>query len=496
MSVIKQILLSIVVLVIAGGGWYAWDRNLIPFLPRAAASGPAGQAGGGLVVGPGGQGGPGAFIVGPGGFGFPGGPGGGANSRAPAPIVAAAVTLDDDGFEVKAIGTAAAAKAITIYPQVSGVLSEILFRPGQAVAAGQTLVKLADADQQVAVQKAKITLDAAQAALDRAEQLSRANTITAAALSDARTNFTRAQIDYQTAQLEAGKRTITAPFAGTTGLSGVTVGDLVGSSKAITTLDDVSTVLVAFDVPERASGKVAVGHEVIAATEALPGTAFLGRISAVDSRVDPTARTLRVEATLPNEANVLKPGMAVAISMAFPGEMRPVVPSLSIQYDRNGAYVWKVDNGVVKRVGVDVIDRRSGTVLVVANLQPGDLIAAEGIQRLRENARVNVIDDGSSGAAETPVASVTPEPAATPPAVTGTPAAGNRPPGTAGGPGGNRPQGGAQGAAGATGGPGAATRGPGGTVVRPGTPGAGQGLPPAQQPPAGAAPAATGAQRG
>jgi RND family efflux transporter MFP subunit len=441
MSVFKQILLSIVVLAIAAGGWYAWDRNMIPFLPRTtvAAGGAAGAGGF--------PGGPGGFVGGPGGFGgIPGAPAaGGAAARAPAPIVAAAVTLDDDGFEVKAIGTAAASKAITIYPQVTGIVAEVSFKPGQVVTAGQTLIKLVDADQQVAQQKAKITLDAAQAAYDRAEQLAKANAVTAAALSDARTNLTKAQIDYQTSQLDVAKRVVTAPFAGTTGLSGVTVGDLATSNKAITTLDDVTSVLVAFDIPERASGKVAVGQEVMAKTEALPGKTFVGMISAVDSRVDATARTLRVEAKLPNDANVLKPGMAVAITMEFPGEMRPVVPSLSVQYDRTGAYVWRVENNVVKRVAVDVIDRRSGTVIVVANLKAGDLIASEGIQRLRENTRVNVVDDGSGGlpvAPSTPVAAVTPESGAAPTGVTGAPAGANRGGQGATGPsGGNRPQG-------------------------------------------------------
>jgi RND family efflux transporter MFP subunit len=470
MSVVKQILLSIVVLAIAGGLWFAYDRNMIPFLPNKPATTPGG--GGGFPGGP------------PGGFagGFPGAPGGaGANARAPAPIIAAAVTADDDGFEVRAIGTVAANQAITIYPQVTGIVSEIGFSPGMPVKAGQALFHLTNSDEQVALQKAKVALDSAQAAFDRSSQLAKANTVTAAALNDAQTTLTNAQIGYQTAQLALDKKTVAAPFAGTTGLSTVTVGDLVTSNKALTTLDDLSTVAVSFDVPERASGRVAVGQEVAATTSALTGKNFTGMISAVDSRVDPTARTLRVEAKLPNDANSLKPGMAVTITMAFPGEMHPVVPSLSIQYDRNGAYVWKVDNGVVHRVGVDVIDRRSGTVIVTASLKPGDLVASEGLQRLRENARVNVVDDGSGGAPgatqpAAPVASAVPEPV-TPPA-NGAPAGAG-----AGGPGANRPQGaGGAGAGGnrpagaGAGGPGAAAgAGAGGAGAAAGAAGGGAG---------------------
>src|SRR6266446_2182396 len=135
MSVFKQILLSIVVLAIAGGLWYAYDRNMIPFLPNK----PLTAAGGG----PGGF--PGGFGGFPGGPGGPGGPPGGANARAPAPIVATAVTSDDDGFEVRAIGTVAASKAVTIYPQMSGIVSDVGFTPGMVVKAGQPLVRLLNA---------------------------------------------------------------------------------------------------------------------------------------------------------------------------------------------------------------------------------------------------------------------------------------------------------------------------------------------------------------
>jgi RND family efflux transporter MFP subunit len=477
MSVTKQILLSFLVLVIAGGLWFAYDRNMLPFLSQ-------GKATAGVGGGPGGFGG--GFAA------FAGGAG-----RGPSPITAAAVTTDTDALEVKAIGTVAASKAITIDPQVTGVVADMGFTPGTPVPAGQALFHLTSSDEQVALQKAKVALDSAQSAFDRTQQLAKANTVTTAALNDAQTTLTNAQIGYQTAQLALDKKTVTAPFAGTPGLANVTVGDLVTSNKALTTLDDLSTVEISFDVPERASDQVAVGQQVTAMTEALPGKSFVGTISAVDSRVDPTARTLRVEATLPNDANALKPGMAVTATMEFPGAMYPVVPSLAIQYDRNGSYVWKVDTAanVVHRVGVTVVDRRSGTVIVVADLKPGDLVASEGIQRLRENAKVNVVDDGSGNppatAAQQPVATAVPEPVTPPLGVTGAPAeAGTRPQGAAAGR--------AGGAAGANGGATAGGRNgfagrPGGSTGQGGTPGQGApgGTPASGAPAAAPATAAT-----
>src|SRR5690606_4244279 len=123
---------------------------------------------------------------------------------------------------------------------------------------------------------------------------------------------------------------------------------------------------VAFEVPERASGRVAVGQELTATTAALAGRRFVGEVSAVDSRVDAVARTLRVEASLPNEANVLKPGMALSVVLAFAGDEHLSVPSASVLWDRGGPYVWKVAGDSATRTDVDIVARHSGVVVVAA----------------------------------------------------------------------------------------------------------------------------------
>ena len=367
MSVVKQILLSLVVLAIAAGGWLAYDRGTFSS-GREAAN--AGQPRGG---GPTGRGGP---------------PGGGFGRGGSSLVVTAAVEIDNSGLEISAIGTVVAARAVTLYPQGTGVIVEVAFQPGTEVGKGQVLVRLDDADQQVAVERSRVGLAEVVSARARAERLAQSNNITTVALADAKSAVVKAEIDLKSAEIDLSKRTLAAPFAGTIGLSDVTVGDLVNSSKAIATLDDVSTVTVAFDVPERAIGRIARGQRVRATTDALPDLMFVGTVGAIDSRVDPTARTLRVQARLPNDAKVLRPGMAVDVRIVFAGEPRPVVPSLAVLWDREGSFVWKLEGDSVKRTGVRILGRRSGTVIVAADLAAGDRVIIEGLQSLREGASV------------------------------------------------------------------------------------------------------------
>ncbi len=362
MSLTKQFLLSLLVLVLIGGGWFAYE-NRAQFLGGPAAPPVAGTP---AARGPGGQG--------------------------AVPVVAGPVEIDSTGDELSAIGTLTAAREVDIYSQVTGIVTDLGFTPGSQVTSGQILVHLDDGDQKVALDRAKIALDDANAALARSEKLAQSNNITAVALSDAKTAAAKAEIDLKSAQLDLAKRAINAPFAGTIGLTDISIGDLVTASKAIATLDDTSTLTVEFDTPERFAGRVGVGDAVKVSADASPGKTFDGKIVAVDNRVSLASRMLKLKASLPNESGVLKPGMAVAVDLSLPGQPHPSVPSLAIQWDRRGPFVWKLNGDTVTRVGVTILDRHGRSVVVLADLSDKDQVIVEGVQSLREGIKVARVD--------------------------------------------------------------------------------------------------------
>ena len=383
MSATRQIALSIVLVLMLAAGWLGYQRGWFGSHGQQAATTAA--SGGGGAAG-----------------GQQGNRNGGAGGAPAAPVITAAVATDNTGLDVTAIGTVAAAQEVTLYPEVTGFVTDISFKPGTPVASGQTLVHLDDSTQQVAVEIAKLAADSAQAAADRADSLAKTSNITPAALDDAHNALQKAQANLKSAQLDLDQRVVVAPFAGTIGLTDLSIGDLITSSKAIATLDDMSTVTVSFSLPERASGLVAIGQKVGATADALAGASFNGTISAVDSRVDPVARTLNVHATLPNDTKTLKPGMALNVTMTFPGEAHPAVPSLAVQWDRNGSYVWRVDkDSTAHRVAVTIVSRISGTVIVAGPIAVGDQVVTDGLQRMREGTKVVRTDASGNPVAST-----------------------------------------------------------------------------------------------
>ena len=314
-------------------------------------------------------------------------------------MIAAAVDIQTTGDRLTAIGTLAAVQEVTVFPQVDGIVAAIDFKPGGHATSGQTLVKLDSKDLEVIVDRAGVALDDAKDALDRAQRLAKTNNMTLADLQTAQVNERKAEIDLQVAQLALNKRTISAPFDGTIGLTDLSVGDFVTSSKAIATLDDMTTLTVDFQVPERFAGLLAVGHDLSATAESVSGEKFAGKVMAIDSRIDEATRSLKMKASFPNQSGVLKPGMAVTVSIDFPGQPHPVVPSLAIQWDRQGAFVWKLAGDTVHRTGVTILDRFGRDVSVIGDLAKDDQVIVQGVQSLREGAKVARIDDGGGAPA-------------------------------------------------------------------------------------------------
>lgn len=329
-----------------------------------------------------------------------GGPGGGRGGNRTMVVVTAPVLLATINDKLTSIGEGAAAHSVTVVSPASGTLAELTVRPGDAVKSGAVIGRL-DADaERIAQERAKFAFDDARTALDRANELAKASNATTVQVAAAQLAFNNARLELQNADLALQKRTISTPIAGTVGLFQVSAGNTVTSQSVVTTIEDTSHILVSFWVPERYASAIATGMPVTAAAVALPGQTIAGEVGAVDNRIDPASRTLKVEAQIPNDEGLLRPGMSFSVSMSFPGEQFPSVDPLAIQRSSAGSYLWKFVEGKVERVPVEIIQRNSDGVLVKAELAEGDQVVTQGVQQLTAGAGVRLLDDPSGGGGE------------------------------------------------------------------------------------------------
>ncbi|MFM2279520.1 MAG: hypothetical protein RLZZ444_1751, partial [Pseudomonadota bacterium] len=318
----------------------------------------------------------------------PGANAGRRGPQGPPVVVVAAVEEGRVNDRLSAIGDGDAIRSVAVTPLVSGQIAEILVKPGQKLAAGDVIARLDDAVEKIALERSKVALQSAEDKLTRNEGLKKI--ISQADLQDAQTTVETARLAVAEAELNLARRTIRAPIAGIAGIVNADAGDYVTVSSTIVTIDDRSKLLVDFWVPERFSPLLAEGQTIEATAIARPDKSHQGRIVAIDNRIDAASRTMRVQAEIGNEDDSLRAGQGFEVALALPGDHYPSVSPLAIQWDSQGAYVWRLKDQKVERVAVKIMARNPDSVLVSGELEKGQEVVVEGLQRLRNGIEVKL----------------------------------------------------------------------------------------------------------
>ncbi len=292
---------------------------------------------------------------------------------------------------IAAVGTSRARKQVTLTTRVAGVIEEILFEGGTKVEPGQALIKLDSEPEAIAVETAEAQRAQAADTVDRYSRLS-TGTITQVAEAEAKTALKVADAALRKARDDLSRMTIRAPFSGIMGLTNLEVGDYLAVGSPIASIDDRSSLLLEFTVPEDVATHMKVGLPVRANHISRSGEIYQGKIQAVGSRIDSVSRTLMVRAEIPNPDLKLIPGSTFSISVRLPGQEAPELPAMSVQWDRKGAYVWRMQKGgKVERVDAAVLMRVGDRVLIDAKLKPGDSVVHEGGDSLRAGQPVRPV---------------------------------------------------------------------------------------------------------
>ncbi len=341
--------------------------------------------------------------AGAGGPGVPGGPG---EAMLVSGVMAETHTFSDG---VQALGTAQARESIIITPKVADTIRRIRFDSGDRVRVGQVLVEMSSVEQAASLAEVRAANQAAQEELRRFEELYERGFA-----SQARIDTVRANAEAAEARLNAGAsriddRTIRAPFGGIVGLRSASPGQYVRPGDQIGTLDDITQIKLDFDVPETQIARIAQGVRIVARTAAFPDQEFSGTIDHFDTRVNPTTRTVRVRALLPNRGELLRPGMLMTVQVrSNPREML-AVPEIAVLEEAGDSFVLRANEGaegrIVERIQIQTGQRSNGMAEVISGLAPGDFVITEGVQMARPGMPVRVEDAPSSAAGVEPATS-------------------------------------------------------------------------------------------
>ena len=313
---------------------------------------------------------------------------GGGDTR----VVALPVVLTPIADEVTAIGNGQALRTVVVSAETAGKIEAIMVTSGDFVEQDAVIAQLDNEAEEIALDRARLKKEDAARELSRLQRLVGTGAITSVRLQEAEFALRSAELEVAQAEYDLRRRVVRAPFSGRIGLIDVESGQRVGSQGAIATITDRSSLLIDYRVPERVIPELSVGQTVSVTPLALDGVTLDGKVRAIDTIVDRNSRTLRVQAILDNTNDTLRGGMAFFVRMRFSGETLPTVDPLSVQWSRDGSFVWVVREGKVARVPVLIRQRTASTVLVEGDLAEGEMVVTEGLQNLRPGATVNIFN--------------------------------------------------------------------------------------------------------
>lgn len=329
---------------------------------------------------------PGASIPAP----APGKPGAAPSSKDPIAVVVATATLERLAQQIEALGTARANESVDITAKVTNLVTAVHFREGQPVARGALLVELDGAAARAQLGIAEAAVKESRSQWKRSQELYSTKALSQAQLDQIEATLSANEARVAAAQAQLDDTRIRAPFAGHTGLRRVSVGSLVNPGTVITTLDDTATIKLDFTVAETFLSALSPGLAITARSAAYPDRTFDGTVSSVDSRVDPTTRSVIVRALIANRDGLLKPGMFLTVRLSRGEADALMVPEQSLVPEQGDVFVYVVKDGKAEKRKIRIGQRRVGSVQVLEGLSAGETVVTEGTQKMRDGLAVTV----------------------------------------------------------------------------------------------------------
>jgi membrane fusion protein (multidrug efflux system) len=312
---------------------------------------------------------------------------------------------------INAIGTMAAVRGVTVSADLPGIVDEILFESGDAVREGQTLAILDTRQEQAQMAAVEAQRALARLNFNRMQELLDQRVISKAEYDSATAESRQAEARVGEIRAVIERKTIRAPFSGILGIRQINKGQYLAGGDPVVPLQSLNPIYVNFGVPQQAIGQVRVGRPVRLSAETPANLSVEGRVTAIDSVVDPTTRNIQVQATLANPDGKLRPGMFVQTEIAIGANQSVIaLPASAISYAPYGDSVFVVaemkdDKGHsyhgVRQQIVKLGAARGDQIAVLSGIKTGDEVVTSGLFKLRNGAAVQVnnkVKPGNSSA--------------------------------------------------------------------------------------------------
>lgn len=273
-----------------------------------------------------------------------------------------------------------------VAPSLTGKIEHIYCEVGDKKVQGQDLVRM----DQTQYKTTKIALGNLEIEKNRVEQLLKSGSATQQQYDQltAQYNQTKEQLDF----LETNTY-VKAPFAGVISAKNYEDGELY-SGQPILVLTQIDKLKALIAVPETYFPRIKEGMKLTLKTDIYPEQVFPASVEVVYPTIDPSSHTFQVKIVIPNGKRMLRPGMYVSTTLGLGKTNAIVVPYQSVEklVGANNRYVFVNDNGVAKRVDVELGQRFDQDVEIISpEIVPGVEMVTTGQHKLIDGTKINVV---------------------------------------------------------------------------------------------------------
>ena len=322
----------------------------------------------------------------------------------PTTVTSASVKEEDWAPRLTAVGSVSAVQGAVVSAELAGVVSEINFENGGEAKKGEVLMKLDASQEEALLRSAEADAQLAKTDLERSRDLAMKKVVSSAELDSAQSKFRRMNAVVDQMRSNITKKTVTAPFDGQLGIRQVNVGQMINAGQQVVGLTALNPVYVDFALPDQYLSKLSKDLEVTVRSDAFPGRLFKGKLTAINSMVDPVTRNVPLQATLENPDHALHPGMFTKVEVALAETKKTIViPGSAVSYAPYGDSVFVIEKQKDPKTGKEsemlrqqfarIGEARGDFVAVTQGLKAGQTVVSTGVFKLRNGMAVTVNND-------------------------------------------------------------------------------------------------------
>ena len=301
----------------------------------------------------------------------------------------------------RTIGEVRATRFVQLRNEIEGRITRIGFAGGDAVKAGQVLLSLDSREEMAQLEATRAQLQLAQLRLQRVSDLREKKMASPEDYDRAAADKAVLQANVAALTARIDKKQLTAPFAATTSLHTLEIGQYLAANSSIAGLTGNARQLwLDFDLPQD-NATISIGASVSLSGTGLTDAGLVAHVISAEPAIDAVSRTRGYRALLQDASDRLSPGAVVDVAVqtgAIEGVIR--LPATAVRRSNFGAFVYVLKDAEADAVAPYRAERRQVTVaravgeqvVITAGLSVGERVAALGAFKLQEGLLVHVVE--------------------------------------------------------------------------------------------------------